>query len=453
VAAGEVSCLELIEAHLTRIEALNPRLNAIVTVLDRAARAQAAAADDASVRGPLHGLPFTVKSDIDCLGSPTTRGVPALRHALPYADAPVVERLQAAGAIVVGRTNLSEMGLRLCADNPLHGRTRNPHDPALTAGGSSCGDAVAVAVGMTPLGIGGDMGGSLRVPAACCGCVTLKPTAGRVPHASSLPPRDYGLAAQLMLSIGPVVRSVRDLRLILPVLAGRDIRDPRSVDAPLDSRGATERVAGVVTSLPGAPLHASAIDAVRRAAASLEAAGWHVEEVTPPELPLLGDLFANLLAPEADTLAKQLEPVISSTLLAHLHRLAVANQARPLSAHTLHSERSRLTREWSQFFSEYPVLIGPTLGAPIWPVDADLSPTSGIELLRNATRFIVPGSVLGFPSLAMPVGVADGLPTSVQIYADLWREDLCLDAAITIENSPSPAAGPFGSHDSTSLGG
>ncbi len=433
VSSGQLSCLELVDAHLTRIRDVNPTINAITTVLDDDARAAARLADSKPDGGILRGLPFTVKGDIDCFGSPTSRGVPALRNALPYADAPVVARLKAAGAIPIARTNLSEMGLRLCTHNPLHGRTLNPYDRRLTVGGSSGGDAAAVATGMTPLGIGGDLGGSLRVPAACCGCVTLKPTGGRIPHASSLPPRDYSLATQLMLTVGPIVRSVADLRLLLPVLAGRDIRDPRSVDAPLVGPQPPERTAAIVTSLPGSPLPPSAVHAVRHAAELLQAAGWDVEEATPPDLQRVLDVFACLLAAEAKVLQRQLEPVISDSLFQHLQRLADVGVSTHLSDSTLHTERSRLIREWSQFFSAYPVLIGPNLATPIWPVDADLNPTTGVQLIGDATRFIAPANVLGFPSLALPMGLVNDLPTSILIQADLWREDLCLDVAALIE--------------------
>lgn len=433
VATRQVSCLELVDAHLTRIEKVNPHVNAITTVLSRSARIAAAAADQSGAAGPLRGLPFTVKSDIDCLGSATSHGVAALRDALPYADAPAVARLRAAGGILIGRTNVSEMGLRLCADSPLYGRTLNPHDPTLTAGGSSCGDAVAVATGMVALGIGGDFGGSLRVPAACSGCVTLKPTVGRVPHASSLPPRDHGLAMQLMLAIGPMVRSALDLGRVLPILAGRDVRDPRSVDAPLRSPETYDRVVGVVTSLPGQPLPAAAVGALERAASMLETAGWEVEEVVPPDLALVEELFANLLASEIRALEAELEPIISSALGAHLHRLAAMDQARPLSAAKLHVERARLIREWSQLFAGYPVLLGPTLGVPIWPVDADLDADNGLKLLRDATRFTVAGSVLGIPSLALPMPALEDVPSSVLLYADLWQEERCIEAAIAIE--------------------
>jgi amidase len=433
VAAGEVSCRELVEAHLARIERLNPQLGAVTVTLDESALKLADAADRSGESGRLRGLPFTVKEDIDCLGSPTTHGVPALRHALPYVDAPVVARLKAAGAIPIARTNLSEMGLRLCTSNPLHGRTLNPHDRKLTVGGSSGGDAAAVCTGMTPLGIGGDSGGSLRVPAACCGCVTLKPTTGRIAHASSLPPEDYGLALQWMLAIGPLARSVQDLRLILDVVSGRDPRDPRSVDVPFDGPKPRDLVAGIVSSLPGAPLPAPTTEAIRRAGAALEAAGWAVEEVMPPELATVDAVFTNLLADELGVLARQLEPVISESLFQHLERLSQFAQSRAIPRTKLATERSRLIRQWSNFFASYPVVIGPNLGCPIWPVDADLDPTTGIELLERATRFIAPGNALGIPSLALPMGTAGGLPTSVLIYSDLWREDLCLEAAAIIE--------------------
>jgi amidase len=433
VASSRLSCRELVEAHLRRIDELDPRLGAVTIVLEEAALKAADAADRAGQGGRLRGLPFTVKEDIDCLGSPTTHGVPALLGALPYADSPVVARLKAEGAIPIARTNLSEMGLRLCTSNPLRGRTLNPYDRRLTVGGSSGGDAVAVATGMTPLGIGGDSGGSLRVPAACAGVATLKPTTGRVPHASSLPPEDYGLALQLMLAIGPIARSVSDLRLFLEVVSGRDTRDPRSVDVPLTGPPPRDKVAGIVTSLPGAPLGDAATQAVFRAGAALGAAGWEVEEVTLPELTRVNDVFANLLADELRTIAEGLEPLLSESLLGHLDRLCRSVERRKIPRAKLYAERSRLIRQWSGFFASYPVVIGPNLAHPIWPIDADLDPSHGIALLERATRFITPGNALGIPSLALPMGLSDGLPTSVLVYSDLFREDLCLHAAELIE--------------------
>ncbi len=429
IRSREVSSREVIDAHLARIEEHDGYLGAIAVTLAESARAAADSADRSPPSGPLHGVPFTVKENLDLVGSATTHGVPALRDALPWADAPAVARLKAAGAIPIGRTNMSEMGLRLCTSNPLRGRTLNPYDARLTVGGSSGGDAAAVATGMAPLGLGGDMGGSLRVPAHCCGVLTLKPTTGRVPHASSLPPHDYGLAGQLMLALGPVARTVADLRLVLSILAGRDIRDPRSVHVPLEGPALEERRAALVTRLPGAALEPAAVRAIRRAGELLRDAGWEIEEAAPPEIERVNELFTDFLAAEAGVVAQQSRPWLSEPLYAHLLRLARAGKV----DHRTHVERSRLMRTWSGFFSEYPVVIGPNWGRPIWRTDADLDPDSSLDLLRETVRFLTPGNVLGIPALAMPMGLADGLPTGIQLYADLWREDLCFEAAQIIE--------------------
>jgi amidase len=432
-----VSCREVVEAHLARIDELDGQLGAVTVTLRESALMLADSHDRSFAQGPLQGVPFTVKEDLDCLGSATTHGLPALRDALPYADAPAVARLKAAGAIPIGRSNTSELGLRLCTVNPLRGRTLNPHGRKWTVGGSSGGDAAAVATGMAALGLGSDLGGSLRIPAHCCGVATLKPTTGRIAHASSLEPLDHGLAGQAMLAVGTLAREVVDLRLSLAVLAGRDLRDPRSVDAPL-AGPEPERRAALVTSLPGRPLEASAVAAVECAGQALRAAGWIVEEAAPPELTRVNELFAQLLASDLAVLRLQLEPLLSEALSAHLQRLCRFAPHGAAATYRLYTERSRLQRAWSAFFSEFPILIGPTWGRPIWQPDADLDPQSGVELLQDTTRFITPGNLLGIPSLALPTGSADGLPTGVLIYADLWREDLCLTAAEIIEAARAP---------------
>lgn len=430
---GDVSCREVVTAHLERIEAVNDELGAVTLTLREAALARAGELDCAERRGPLHGVPFTVKEDLDCLGSPTTHGVPALRDALPYADAPIVERLKAAGAIPIARTNTSEMGLRLCTSNPLRGRTHNPYARHLTAGGSSGGDAVAVAAGMTPLGIGSDLGGSLRVPAHCAGVVALKPTTGRIPHASSLEPRDHGMAGQAMLAVGPLARSLSDVRAVLRLTAGRDPRDPASIESPLAGPPPSERRAALVTRLSGRALPPETTRALERAAKSLAAAGWSVEEADPPELARVNEIFAKLLATDLSALVPLLEPVLTAPLVEHLRRLCRAARLDETSNYRIHSERSRLMREWSAFFADYPVIVGPTWATPVWPRDADLDADHGVELLEDTVRFITPGNVCGLPAAVLPMGNDAGLPTSVQLYADRWREDLCLEAALAIE--------------------
>ena len=239
IAGKEVSSVEVIDAHLSRIEQVNPHLNAITRVLADEARAGAKAADAAlaagDTLGPLHGVPFTVKQNIDLAGCATDNGVPAFAEAISAVDAPVVERMKAAGAIPIGRTNCPDMALRVHTDSSLHGLTRNPWDPTRTAGGSSGGEASALASGMSPIGLGNDIGGSLRNPASCCGIASLKPSAGRVPEFAYGPMADGPASFQLMPVEGPMARKVADVRLGLQILAGRDRRDPYSVPAPLDS--------------------------------------------------------------------------------------------------------------------------------------------------------------------------------------------------------------------------
>ncbi|MDA1075451.1 MAG: amidase [Proteobacteria bacterium] len=432
IRSKEVSSREVVQAHLDRISAVNGHVNAVTVVLAESALKAADAADAREAAGPLHGVPFTIKENIDCVGSATTNGVPALADAHPTMDAPVVARMKAAGAIPIGRTNLPEMGLRLSTDNPLRGRTLNPWHTELTAGGSSGGEAAALATGMTPFGLGNDIGGSLRNPAYCCGITSLKPTQGRIPHAGSMEPLDAGIAVQAMLVEGPMTRSVADLRMGLSILAGRDIRDPRSVDAPLIGAQPHRRRAALVTYINGANIPEATLAAIRQAGTILAAAGWEVEEAEPPELEQVSQIWGNVLSIDFADLVPQIQPMITAPLHTILSQL-VSRFDPNVSNGTVHAERSRLTRLWSAFFADYPVAIGPTWTRLPWPASADLDPVTGLDLLLDTIRFITPGNVLGLPSVALPMGLADGLPTGIQIYADLWREDLALDAAQAIE--------------------
>ena len=437
IRSGELSSREVVEAHLARIDAVNDRLNAVTVVLAESALAAADAADQGDARGPLHGVPFTVKENIDCVGSATTQGLPALAGAMPAVDAPVVARMKAAGAIPIARTNLPEMGLRITTDNPLRGRTLNPWDAERTAGGSSGGEGSALASGMSPIGLGNDIGGSLRNPAFCCGIASLKPSAGRIPHASCLPPLDGGVAFQVMCVEGPMARHVEDLRLGLGILAGRDPRDPVSVDAPLEGAPAAKRAA-LVTEIPGGSLADSAREAVLAAGRALEDSGWEVSEVLPPDLERVSEIWAGVMNMDFLPILEQLSGVMSDRLVQALQATFEDFGFTPAQSLEMHMDRNRISRAWSGFFEQYPVVVGPTWTDIQFHHDADLEVPDGMRLVMNRLRFITPANVLGLPSVAVPTGVHEGLPTGVQVYADKWREDLALGGAEAIEAALGP---------------
>ena len=427
-----VSSVEVIEAHLERIRAINPYLNAVTLPLEESALEAAEKADngtDLERRRPLHGVPFTIKENIDVLGTPTTNGLPILAEAMPSRNDPIVERMIQAGAIPIGRTNLPEMGMRLDTDNPLRGRTINPWNAGLTPGGSSGGDAAAIATGMTPMGLGNDIGGSLRNPAYCCGIKSLKPSMGRLPWAPSIEPIDMGIP-RLLLSNGPMTRSVRDLGLMLSILSGRHVADPESIDVPLHGTVPVEKKAAIVTNLPKVSLPNSTTKAIVKAGKILEKAGWVVEEVEVPELERVHEVWSTLLAPLTASLPREL---FKPETRAYLDRISDLHLELDFG-HALR-ERQRLMRLYSGFFKKFTVCIGPIWGNLPWPINSDLDPNVGNELLRQSFSFITPGNCLGLPAVALSTGVADGLPTGIQIYSELYRDDLCLLAAEIIESS------------------
>ena len=429
----DVSSVEVVESHLRRIESVNPSVNAITVVLAESALEAAKKADENPGTGPLHGVPFTVKENIDCVGSATTQGIAAMAEAMPPRDAPVVERMKAAGAIPIARTNLPEFGLRISTDNPLRGRTLNPWDPTRVAGGSSGGEGSALATGMSPIGLGNDIGGSVRSPAYCCGVMGLKPTVGRIPHVSSLPPEDSGLSSQIMLVEGPMARHAKDLRLGFEILSGRDIRDPVSVDAPLYGSAPTHKNVALVTEVPGVELPESVVAAIRAAGAIMQGQGWKVEEVSPPDLARVTEVWAQVLSMDICVTQELIGPLMAPGSSAMLRELIAKYRPEELLLPVVHAERDKLSRAWSQFFVDYPIVIGPTWTDIPFLHDEDIQPGSGVDLTVDRVRFITPANVLGIPALALPMGVSNGLPTGVQIYADRWREDLCLLAAETIE--------------------
>lgn len=436
IAGGETSSREVVDAHLARIDEVNGDLNAVVRVLTDGARAGADAADAAVAAGeplgPFHGVPITIKENLDCTCSPTTQGVPAMAEAMPPIDAPVVERMKAAGAIPLARTNLPEMGLRISTNNPLHGLTRNPWNPDITAGGSSGGEASAIATGMSPFGLGNDLGGSLRNPAYCCGITSLKTSFGRFPSAGTMPPSDTPtLAFQLMGVEGPMARHVADLRLGVEVMAGRHPRDPKSVTVPFDGPPVARRAA-ILTEVPGGPVHPAVADGVARAAGALEAAGWEIAEAAPPEMEQCQEVWARMLSCDMPATVAAAAEIMSDEALGLLNELIERFSPDDVPAILIHTEYHRLGAAWAGFFAENPVLIAPVWTQVPFAHDADVG-EGGMDLMLDVMRCITPVNLLGIPSCAVPVGVSGGIPQGVQVIADRYREDLCLDGAADIE--------------------
>jgi amidase len=439
IRAKRVSVHEVVEAHLRRIEAANPLLNAVTVVLADRALGEARVADDAIARGdalgPLHGVPMTVKENIDLAGSPTTMGVTALAGDVPPVDAPHIAQLRAAGAIVIGRTNTPEFGMRWHTDNDLRGATRNPWDAGRTPGGSSGGDAAALAAGLVPLGMGNDYAGSIRWPSQCCGTTGLRTSFGRVPRARTLPGAPQPpLTVQLFAVHGPMARHVRDLRLALESMSGYDPRDPWNVAAPLRGPEPRPPIRVALTVDPGGlGVDEGVAEAVRQAARALADEGYAVEEVEPPQVVRAAQLYVQLLLTPSSPVPTQ-AGLISAGMarFGELNREAFLRYTTDASPDPF-AERFAVALAWSEFHAEYPLVLGPVATMPAFPVGSDVRGADWSLQWLHAIRLIVTVNLLGLPSVAVPVGVADGLPQGVQVIASRFREDLCLDAAEAIE--------------------
>ncbi len=442
IARRQLSSVEVVDAHLARIDEVNPALNALVRVLADEARAGAALADKklaaGEAVGPLHGVPFTVKENIDMAGLPTTWGVPALAQTVAPADAPVVERMRAAGAIPIGRTNLPDMGLRVHTHSSLHGLTRNPWHPGRTAGGSSGGEAAALASGMSPIGLGNDIGGSLRNPANACGISSIRPSAGRVPDAGYVPAEDRLLAVQLMHAQGPMARRVTDVRLGLLILMGAHPRDPWSIDAPFDGPSLARPIrVAVLPEPPGGSTDPKVAATVRHAAQALTEAGYLVEEASPPRYADAISCWTRLILGDFGSVLSMLAPMMGPDAIAFVNNF---NETVPPLADVaawshLMVERDGIARAWSTFMADRPLLLSPTWTQLPFEHGFDSATPEGTAATMELMRPVVPANLLGLPSACVPAGrdEATGLPIGVLITGRRLREDLCLEAAEAIE--------------------
>ncbi len=440
IAEGESSAVEVLGAHLARVEEINPQVNAITAVHPERSRAAAAAADERRRQGralsTLDGVPFSTKENLDCVGAATTEGVRALADNVVGIDAPVVERLRSAGAIPFARTNMPDFGLRIHTDNELHGPTLNPWNRDRTSGGSSGGEGVALATGMSPMGVGNDIGGSVRNPAYCAGVVSHKPTPHRLPRASVTPPTSWGPAKQLMSVNGPMARRVGDLQVMFSLMHGRHRRDPWSVSAPFQPRQQPGRIR-VVANVPGGTTDPHIAAGVWAAAGALSDAGWQVEEAEPPVLEEAADAWLRWLGGEIALRRERIEGVMghdARTFLDHAQVLSgEPDLGVTIDALTV---RHGAAAQWHNFLADGAVLLGPVWTEGPFPVGFDVETLDCARSVMHRLRLIVVANVLGLPATSVPVGVgADGLPLGVQLIGSQYADDRTLAAAAAVESA------------------
>jgi aspartyl-tRNA(Asn)/glutamyl-tRNA(Gln) amidotransferase subunit A len=440
IRSRRVSPVEVVDAVLARIERLNPRLNAYCTVTAAAARAAAKEAEAAVMRGDtlgmLHGIPVSIKDLIATKGVRTTHGSKLYEQFIPDDDAPVVERLKRAGAIILGKTNTPEFGHKAITDNLLFGPSRNPWSLEHTPGGSSGGAAAAVATGLGPLAVGTDAGGSIRIPSSCCGTFGLKPTLGLV----AMAPTFGGL--ETLSHTGPMTRTVRDAALMLNAIVGADPRDLSSLPAV-----GTDYLSGIDRGIQGlrmawspdwgyAPVDPQVRQLAEAAAKRFVDLGCHVEEAHPgftdpaETYQILSTAsraarVADRWPAERDRFDHSLAVQIEAGM-----RWSAVDFVR--AAHV----RRTLNDAFVRFFARHDLLLTPTMSAPPPPVKVEVhEEIAGRKVTRLAwLAFTFPLSLIGYPAASVPCGwTREGLPVGLQITAPRLADALVLRAAAAFE--------------------
>jgi amidase len=407
----EVSAVDLVEAHLARIDEVNPAINAVVQIAAGRARAEAATADRLLARGmllgPLHGVPFTAKDNFETADVVTAVGVVERAATVPPVDATAVARLRQAGGILLGKTNCPEWGGGIETDNPLYGRTSNPYDATRTPGGSSGGECAIVAAGGSPLGLGSDSGGSLRLPAAWCGVATIKPTAGLVPLTGVLDDRGpLGAVRDPRTQVGPIARSVADLALGLRLIAGPDRHDAAVSPIELGDANAIQLRglrAGFYADNGVCTPTRETVEAVTAAVAALADAGVEVTETLPP--------------PEGD---------ITSRIWRSYDGQMTADEL-----YDVLCDWDRYRSRMLEFMEPFDLLVCPVFPCPAVPHGGTSTLTLG-----EALSYTTPFSLTGWPCVVVRCGwAAPRLPIGVQLVARPWHDHVALAAAAPLERT------------------
>ena len=449
----EISPVEVARAHLDRIERLNPKLNAFVDYKPEVVLAQAREAENAILRGnedndalgPLHGVPVSIKSSIDVAGHLCEAGSRLRAGYIAAEDAPLVARLRAAGAVILGVTNTPELLMAWETDNLLYGRTNNPWDLSRTAGGSSGGEAAAIAAGLSAGGVGSDGGGSIRVPAHFCGVCGLKPTPGRIPSTGHFPKSGGPFA--LIGVAGPMARTIEDVRTLFSVMAGPDDGDPCS--APIAMRAMDDAAlrsinVGFFEDDGRTPVTQDTRNAVRSAALALMSSGFHVDAFRPEGLEearqswwnFFGVAGGMILEPELRGHESELSPILCEFL-------SWASAAPPHTGESLLASwlgRDAVREKILLQMRKFPVLICPTAAIPAfrhgereWLVEGKT-----VKYL-DAWSYCEWFNLLGFPAAVVPMGRSEqGLPIGVQIVGRPWEEETVLAVAHALEKERGP---------------
>jgi amidase len=441
VASRKVSVLELAEAHIAQIERLNPTLNAIVDFDAERVRAQATRLDEMKEpRGPLHGLPVTVKSSIATAGYRCEIGSVINKGHVPREDAVIVARLRAAGALILGTTNCPEFLMAYETANALYGRTANPWDLDRSPGGSSGGESAAIAAGLSAAGLGSDSGGSVRQPAHATGICSLKPTPGRFPGRGHLPPCVGPFS--ILGSIGPMARTVADVTLLFRTLSGQNRDEPGSPPLEYRKRGIDElrrHTIGFFEDDGLVPVTSETRAAVDAAAQALREAGFRVEPFRPASLELLRKLWWKLFvqcgamfyAPAIRGKEDRLSPIFNEFL-------AISRTAPSFSASDLlnaWAELDLLRSKVLEEMADHPVLLCPVASVPAfrhgersWMIDGKT--VDYLDAVRHTQWF----NVLACPAAVAPVGWSpDGLPIGVQIAARPYEDETALGIAAIVD--------------------
>ena len=449
VRAKKISPVELAEAHLGRIERLNPKLNAIISMDAGRVRAQAKAAEAAAASrsgndalGPLHGVPLTIKSSIDVSGELCECGTRLRKGLIAQKDAPLVARLRAAGAIILGTTNVPEFLMAYESDNSLYGRSNNPWDLGRTPGGSSGGEAAAIASGCSAGGVGSDGGGSIRIPAHFVGICGLKPTPGRIPSTGHFP-ASAGPFVNLGV-VGPMARTVGDVERLFEVIAGPDPGDPASAPVPLRKWTEAEirklRV-GYFEDDGATPVTEETAAAVRAAADALRQQGFQVEPWRPENLDRVWQFWWNLFGRAINMaftpMVQGREAELSPMYRANRENLA---KEKPLSAGELletQMVRDVLRNAFLAKMEKYPIVLCPAAAIPAFRHREHEWEIGGrkVEILK-AMSYSQWFNLLGNPGAVVPVGKSpEGLPIGVQIVGRPWEEEAILAVAAKIEQA------------------